>query len=64
MKRSVFANYVRSKISFELVHSQVGCIRECRSKALRHEGDGGGQQCDGDQGIECVDVVELWMEDI
>jgi len=31
-ERSVVANYVRSKISFELVRSQVECIRGSRSK--------------------------------
>ena len=31
METSVVANYVRTKISFELIRSQVACIRGSRS---------------------------------
>ena len=31
-ERSVVANYVRSKVSFQLVRSQVECIRGSRSR--------------------------------
>ena len=31
-ERSVVANYIRSKVSFELVRSQVECIRGSRSR--------------------------------
>ena len=31
LERSVVANYIRTKISFELIRSQVACIRGARS---------------------------------
>ena len=70
---SVVANYVRSKISFEVVPCALPSrvhqrLKIQKSMPWTRIGDGGGQKCDRDQGIEGEDVVELcpeWMmEDI